>query len=187
MIDPIKFTNFELDTNGLQEYILFAIAAAGKNALTTARLLEDLLSKNKNKSPFASIRSHKSEVSLKQTMKKVGFGCYTLKSKGFWWLVNKKINLSNCSIEELEACPGIGMKTSRFFLMHTREDCNVACLDTHVLKFMRDQGFDKIPKQTPTGKRYLKIENDFLDICKSKKIHPAVFDLQIWNEYRLRK
>lgn len=187
MIDPTKFTNFKLDTNGLQEYILFAIGVAGKPALTTARLLEELLSKHKNKSPFKSIQKYKSEELLKQAMKDIGFGCYSLKAKGFWWIANSKLDLSICTVDDLEKCPGIGMKTARFFIMHTRAISNVACLDTHVLKFMRDQGFENIPKQTPTGKRYLEIQKDFLDICIERKVHPAVFDLQIWNQYRERK
>jgi endonuclease III len=188
MIDPTKFTNFGLNTNGLQEYILFAVGVAGKDAMITSKLLDKLLKKNKCKTPFNSIRAFKSESNLKSVMKETGFGCYTLKAKGFWYLANSKINLATCSVEELEACPGIGMKTARFFIMHTRSgDCNVACLDTHVLKFMRDQGFDNIPKQTPTRKRYLEIQDNFLNICKKKNLHPAVFDLQIWNEYRERK
>jgi len=188
VIDPIKFTNFALDTNGLEEYILFSIGVAGKPALTTARLLEELLTKQEPESPFASVRAFKSEAKLRAAMKKVGFGCYNLKARGFWWIANAGLNLGNCTVDELELCPGVGMKTSRFFIMHTRAgDCNVACLDTHILKYMRDQGFPDIPKQTPARRRYLEIQGDFLNICKEKNVHPAVFDLQIWNEYRERK
>lgn len=186
-VDPIKFTNFALDTNGLEEYILFSIGVAGKPALTISRLLEELLTKKESESPFESIKQFKSEKKLCSIMKKVGFGCYTLKSRGFWWIANSGIDLANCTVDELEECPGIGMKTSRFFVMHTRDDeCNVACLDTHILKYMRDQGYEDIPKQTPARRRYLEIQEDFLNICRSKDVHPAVFDLQIWNEYRER-
>ena len=182
MIDPIKFTNFKLNQPGLEGYILFSIAVAGKNALTTAKILDNLIDERK---PFQSIRKYGSQKTLCSQMKKIGFGCYNLKSHGFWWIANSGLDLKKCSIEDLEKCPGIGMKTSRFFAMHTRPKCDVACLDVHILKYMRDIGHPNVPKQTPTRKKYLEIQEAFLNICRKKNIHPAVMDLQIWNEYRI--
>ena len=184
MIDPTKFTNFGLSKNRLEEYILFSIAVAGKNATTTARILEELLFCHQSSTPFGSIKQFKSETKLRNRMQKIGFGCYNLKARGFWWIVNANIDLKNCTVDDLEKCPGVGMKTSRFFVMHTRDNnCQVACLDTHILKFMRDRGFKNIPKQTPPRKRYLEIEQDYLKLCDKEGKHPAHFDLEIWNHY----
>lgn len=180
MIDPRKFTDYNLDEAGLQGHILFAIAAAGKNAMTTARLLDELVG---SEMPFKAIRKFKSQETLKERMRQIGFGCHTLKSKGFWWIANSGIDLKSCTAEELERCPGIGMKTSRFFIMHTRKNAPIAAIDTHILKYLRDIGISNVPNQTPTKKRYLELEKAFLQKCQELNIAPAVHDLNIWNHY----
>jgi hypothetical protein len=43
MINPTKMTNFNLNNQQLEEYILFCIAVAGKNALATAKMLNILI------------------------------------------------------------------------------------------------------------------------------------------------
>lgn len=184
MVDPTNFTRFDLNGAGLQEYVLFAIGVAGKPALTTARLLDKLLKMKPKAKPFNSIKAFGSESVLREKMKSVGFGCYNLKARGFWDIANSGIDLKTCTSDDLEKCYGIGMKTSRFFIMHTREyGPAVACLDTHILHFMRDEGFDNIPKQTPSKKEYLRIEKEYLDLCEKRGKHPAHYDLEIWRKY----
>lgn len=182
MIDPTRFTNFNLDTNGLQEYILFCIAVAGKRAIKTAKLLDTFLEGSDE--PFKFVRSFPNREAVRERMIEIGFGCHDTKSKGFWWIAHSELDLKTCSIEELETCPGIGMKSSRYFVMHTRaKERKVACLDTHILKYMRDSGFQNIPKNTPTPKQYFRIEKEYLKICENLNEHPAHLDLKIWNEY----
>jgi len=182
VVNPLKFTNFNLSQAGLQEYILFAIAVAGKPAVRTAKLLDQFL--GNTSLPFELIKSYKTEEKLREKIKSMGFGCHTLKAKGFWWIANSGLDLKTCSVGELEKCPGIGMKSSRFFAMHTRkEECGVACLDTHILHYLRDQGFPDVPKSTPTKKAYLRIERFYLDLCRALNKHPVHFDLEIWNKY----
>jgi len=41
-----------------------------------------------------------------------------------------------------------------------------------------------VPKQTPTCKKYLELENTFLMVAEVLKIHPADLDLRIWNMSR---
>ena len=176
LIDPTKFTNYDLDDIGLENYVLFVIAVAGKNAITTARNLHGLIGESK---PFKFINK---VDHLADKMKSQGFGCYNLKAKGFKYIARANLDLKTCTREDLVACPGIGMKSASFFILHTRRDQKIACLDTHILKWLKRRGHD-VPKASPQSvKKYLKIEELFLQIAEEKNMAPATLDLQIWNE-----
>jgi thermostable 8-oxoguanine DNA glycosylase len=82
-------------------------------------------------------------------------------------------------VEELEKIPGLGLKTSRFFLLHSRKDQQVAVLDTHILRWMRSRGW-KAPKATPPLKKYKELEVAFLMECVWSGMTPATLDLFIW-------
>lgn len=189
MIDPNNITNFNLDSWGLEENILFWICAAGKNAITSAKLLDKLLTLLKydfgNKSPFKLISSVEI-TKLRSVMKIIGIGCHKLKSKSMMTIAKSNLNLKECDIEDLESIPGIGPKTARCFLIHTRPNQNYAGLDVHILKFLSDMGYD-VPKSTPNSRRaYKKIESYFINEAKSKSKNIAEFDLEIWKRYRKR-
>ena len=184
MIDPSNITNFNLSHAKLEETILFWICAAGKNGVSSAKSLEKLLApyRKTKKSPFAIIRLINEKKNLAEEMRIAGIGCFNNKSKYFLELVNSGINLKTCSIEELESISGIGNKTARCFLIHSRPDQKLAGLDTHVLSYMRDLGYD-VPKSTPSAKRYMEIQQQFLELLKISGLSSAEFDLLIWNYY----
>ena len=92
------------------------------------------------------------------------------------------IDLETCTAEDLEAIPGIGQKTSRFFITHSRPNQNYAILDTHILAWLKSLGYNDIPKSTPAGKRYQEIEQLFLFEAKKRNVSAADLDLQIWKE-----
>lgn len=92
-------------------------------------------------------------------------------------------NADLLDLEDLEAIPGIGPKTARCFLIHSRPDQQYAGLDTHVLKFLRDKGHE-VPASTPTGKKYKELEKVFLQYAAESGMTVADFDLAIWNQYR---
>lgn len=189
MIDPINMTDYNRSILQLEETMLFCIAAAGKNALTSARILDEFLHKHGKGTirPFEIIRKFKPNVLLNK-MKKAGFGCYTLKSKGFHYIARQGLDLRTCTWEDLDACPGVGMKTAKFFVLHTRKDANVACLDTHILKWFRDLGYKNVPKSSPQSEKvYKKFEDIFLSLALEHKMSPADLDLSIWNKYRVKK
>ena len=79
------------------------------------------------------------------------------------------------------------MKTSRFFVMHSRRSnaYDYACLDTHILRWLGSKGHE-VPKTTPSGAKYLELEKLFLDYANKMNMLPAVLDLQIWNEAQSR-
>jgi hypothetical protein len=188
MVDPTKITNYSLSQSELEEVILFWVCAAGKNGVTAARCLNSLLCSwidklPNNSSPFQIIRFIFLNSDLAQEMKYHGIGCYNNKAKTFISLVNQSLDLKNCSIEDLESISGIGPKTARCFLIHSRENQQYAGLDTHVLKFLRDKGH-VVPKSTPTGKKYYDLEKIFLQYVEDSGMSVADFDLMIWNDYR---
>ncbi len=190
MIDPTKITNYDLSDDQLEEVLLFWICAAGKNGVTAARCLDDLLNKwksaSKKQSPFNIIKTIAIKSNLADEMRNAGIGCYNFKSRSFMALVSSRIDLRKCTVDDLEKIPGIGPKTARCFLIHSRRNQNYAGLDTHVLKFLRDKGHD-VPKSTPTGKKYKELEEVFLSYVQESGLSVADFDLKIWNDYRQRK
>ena len=198
MVDPAYITNFKLTDDELEEVLLFWVLVSGKTAKTTSGLLEKLLSRMRQwhkgrlcpSSPFAMIRNmHRAKLAkgeidwLTKLMKEVGIGCYSSKSRGFIELAFSTLNLRTCTVDDLEKICSIGMKTSRCFIMHSRKDANHAGLDVHILKWLRDQGYD-VPKQTPASKKqYLEIEKTFIKLASRHHIPIADFDLKIWRQY----
>lgn len=196
MIDPTKITNYNLNKNQLEEVLLFWLLVAGKNARTTSRLLDLLLrrlhwcSENDTEfdssyrpvelQPFKVIRSFTGDLAL--FLKETGFGCSTIKARGMKELVESGFDLTTCSVEQLETIYGIGPKTARCFVMHSRENARYAGLDTHILKWLPSLGY-KVPKGTPSGKNYLRLERLFLQLADLLNKTPAVLDLEVWNAY----
>jgi thermostable 8-oxoguanine DNA glycosylase len=184
MIDPSNITNYNLNHHQLEEHIIFWILVAGKTAKTISPRLEMVLEHIDKKpyKPFQAIRNYKGNFA--NLLKKFGIGCFNLKAFGIKQLANSNLNLHTCTVDDLEKIKGVGNKTSRCFIVHSRQNAPYACLDTHVLRYLRNQGYD-VPKGTPTGKKYREIEQIVLRLAQEAKMTPAAFDLMIWNNYSL--
>jgi len=192
MIDPTKISNFHLTINELEENICFWVAVANKTAATISQYVDNFfldLSKQVAStfdpnlaSPFQLIREAGSIEQITDLVKKHRFGCFKNKARGYHELAYSGINLKMCTVDDLEKIHGIGPKTARCFLIHTRENARHAGLDTHVLKFMRAVGLDA-PKSTPTGKQYKYWEEQFLKLVPEGTTI-AEYDLAIWTAYR---
>jgi len=182
MIDPSKITNYNLTEPELEEVLIFWICVAGKTAATIAKGVEKLLTDLKGGTPFAKIKQYGCDR-LVDKLKECGIGCYTLKARSLWTLVNSDLDLRTCSLEDLESIPGIGRKTSRCFVMHSRRGAKCAGLDTHILKFLRSKGHE-VPTSTPgSKKKYLEIEQTFLKYAQASGETAADFDLNICRNY----
>lgn len=194
MINPEKVTNYRLSDRQLEEFILFWVCAAGKNGRTAARCLEKFLRSQRafydNSSPFIAVLKAHGKYNLPQLLKECGIGCYNSKAKTFFELAIAKykgeLDLRTCTPSDLETIHGIGPKTARCFILHSRKNAQVAGLDTHMLKHLRALGYPDIPKTTPTGKKYLTIENYVLSLAKEAGMSPADYDLMIWNKYSVK-
>ena len=192
MITPTNITNYNRTQAELEEFLLFTILVAGKTAKTQAIKLDSFLSNHplkngtlndKKDSPFDFIQRLIDLKMLKIWMKDCKLGQYNRLENAFVGIMQFKGKLDSVTLDELESISGIGSKTSRFFLLHSRPDQKIAVLDTHILKYMSKQGYN-VPKVTPSDKKkYRKIEEDFLYECRILKKNPAELDLEIWKSY----
>jgi len=185
-IDPSKITDFERSTDDLQRFLLFSISVAGKNSKTIANQLwlfeEWLVSEYDGPTLFHRLRQMDNKK-LTTVLKWLGFGCYNQRAKAFLSAAWSGINLEHCSISQLEQIHGVGFKTSRFFIMHSRPNAQIAVLDVHILKWLRYKGINA-PKQTPgSSRRYVELEQKFLGLSRDMGRDPAELDLEIWNSY----
>jgi endonuclease III len=184
MIDPTRITNYGLNDHELEEHAIFWLLVAGKTAKVVARQLDNILQEidpYRPYRPFEAIRRY--QLSLPRLLKSHGIGCYNGKAEGLRKLVRSDINLRTCTVDDLEEIPWIGPKTARCFVVHSREHARYACLDTHVLKYLRDRGVEA-PVTTPgSSKQYKRLEDIFLRLAEDTKMTPAQFDLWIWNNY----
>lgn len=191
MIDPFNITNYNQTDEQLEEFLLFWILVAGKTAKTAARGLDCFLTRVGGyiDGPFNAIRRQHTlstlgmEESIADLLKKCGIGCYNAKSESIKQASFSGYNLRNCTPDELELIKGIGPKTSRCFILHSREGARVAGLDTHILKFLRSKKHE-VPDSTPSHRKlYAKLENLFIKYADEAGMSVADFDLHVWKMY----
>lgn len=188
MIDPVHITDYNRSSLELEELLLFCIAVAASNALRTATQLDKflkMLPRMKNgESHFTAIRRYGTDHDLPDTLRRFGIRFHTSKARGFMEAANADLDLHRCDVQDLEKINGIGMKTSRFFVLHTRKNAQVACLDVHILRWLKSYCGVQVPSQTPAKKKYLELEEIFLEAAKALRMQPADLDLKIWNRER---
>ncbi len=199
MVDPQNITSFHRSDEEIEEFAVFCVLVAGKNANTIAKRLEDLKhyllifnimsSGRVLNGIYNYVRLH-SVAELAILLRHTGIGCYTTKAATLYTLselVNLYPNfLRVCSVEDLESIYGIGAKTSRFFLLHSRPNQRLAVLDRHVLTYLNSCNLDiYVPKSTPPkgSKKYKELENIFIEKAQSQGMTAAEFDLALWNMY----
>ena len=182
MIDPFKITNFKRTDEELEEFWLFCLCVAGKTAAIVAKLHNDFLTGTRYQgSPFTKVQKMAKNGVLLDNLKRARLGQYGKLVKSFTETVNANLDLRKCTFKDLEEIHGVGPKTSRFFLLHSRPNQKIAVLDVHVLAYLKTKGYD-VPKTTPDKKRYAEIEQMFLAEAKKQKLSIADFDLKIWSE-----
>lgn len=180
LINPTQITNFNRSRRELEAFWLFSLFVAGKNADFAAGKVKAVI----DQCPvnmFLFDWLHLKDIETVLRTAKVGQ--YTRLTKAVQ--ASLKLDLKTVTLSELLSIHGVGPKTARFFLLHSRKNCECAVLDVHVLKFLRANGYPLAPKQTPTRKDYGAWEQIFLSICKIKYPQDAVadVDLEIWTEY----
>lgn len=185
---------YHADDWALEKFLLTGMVVAGKVARVQQGKLDTFLGDLKrlypNWPPLRGLSKERpDEIRLRLLM--VRMGQYTRLTNGFhalsravYPIVGRPLDLRTCSAEALEAIPGIGMKTSRFFIMYSRPVTDVAVLDTHVLAYMREHHLaDNVPKSTPTGRgTYLRLERAWLAHCREQNIHPGELDFAVRKE-----
>ena len=196
-IDPYNITNFNRTEEELQLFLLFCIVVAGKTAYIQADKLEQFLNAVNQRlmmpehvKPFQTILSAEQHGILMQEIQNAKLGQYRKIYAGFKYISENKFDLNNMTPDQLELIPGVGMKSSRFFLLHS--DINwqnyIAILDTHILKFIKENIDNRAPKSTPTIRvTYKYWEDVFLNWCEQNNKNMADFDLEVWKSYARTK
>ncbi len=183
MVDPWNITDYNRSIAELEELLLFCVSVAGKTAGFIAAALDEFLAARPGKSPFDKIRRLVRCGKLSAAIQASRLGKHARLTRAYAELAGSSLDLATCTCEQLEAIHGIGPKTSRFFIVHTRAGEQLAVLDTHILRYMKSLGYQNIPASTPTGKRYLQIERDFIALAEREGRDIAEFDLWIWRQY----
>ena len=187
LINPKKITNFNRTKADLELFAIFAVCVAGKKAQQTADKVNDHFrdteTPTKRLTPFETIKSLVKIRVFGAYLQMAKVGQYKRIYRALRDLAESGIDLKTCTVEDLEAIHGIGPKTSRFIIMHSRPNQRLATLDTHILRWMRDQGIET-PKATPQSKKlYQKLEQKFLTLCDKCGMIPSQLDLKIWKQY----
>lgn len=187
MINPAKVTNYNRTQYELEEFILFCINVAGKKSAIEAPKLEVFIERAKNitkeTTPFNCIRKLIKLGRLNEIMHWAKLSPYAQRYNSYVAVAKVK-DLQTVTLNRLLQVPGIGLKTARFFLSHSREDFDEPMLDTHILRFLRDQGHADAPKSTPSNENtYRYFANIFKNIARQLGKSVTDLDLEIWKQY----
>jgi hypothetical protein len=199
-VDPAAIPE-KMSRPQLEWWILFTIAVAGKGAKQTEKKMRAFFDSIKiygfddfhvcdTKSPFALVEYLVLTDKLDDALRQVKLGKYKLLDKGFRAAIKLDLDLLERSkpldaLKTLSAIPGLGPKGSRMICMYAfpeHADYWVV-LDTHVLRWLREQGF-AAPKSTPPeGPTYKQLELDFKLLAKSRNLTTRQLDTEIWLKY----
>jgi hypothetical protein len=179
----------------LEWWILFGIAVAGKTAKVTEQKIKDFLDPGVTSrwkphiTPFEIVKFYIRYKQLDRHLHRAKLGKYKLLNKAYRVAVKLDTNMLEYYSPEyalgiLMSIPGIGPKTARMILMYAfPHHANLwVPLDTHVLHWMRDQGY-QAPRATPTGNEYSRLESIFLWEAKDRGITARELDTEIWMKY----
>lgn len=161
--------------------LIYSIIVAGKSAEFARAAIQRLFQHIGTYNLRASITHWMKEDVLRMNLEHGRTGNYTKLERAIKHIIDTALDPVRCTLDDLEAVPGIGPKTARFFLLWTRPtQSRYAALDVHVLRWLREQGYDA-PRQTPANrKKYAVLEQAFLTEAKKRNQTPAQLDAEIW-------
>lgn len=172
----------------MQEWFLFGICVAGKNARQTAGKVERLLTTIRQRmggktrqTPFDLVKFAIDKKFLLKVLQENKLGQYARIEKAFEGMV--LIDPATVSLEALEQIHGVGAKTARMLLLYTRPDQEMIPLDTHVLHWMRDNGYTAPKSTPPPGKKYRELELAFIAEGKKRGLTAKEWDTIVWKSY----
>lgn len=163
----------------LEWFLFFSIAVAGKTGLVVQKAVNRFFH-GKQDRPFKYVRALLDNGLFETALRIARVGQYTKMCRAMEHILQTDLNPRTCALDELEAIPGVGPKTARFFLLYTRPGQRVAALDVHILRFLRRIGEDA-PMSTPQNpETYKRLEAFFLDTADKLGMTPAELDDVLW-------
>jgi hypothetical protein len=189
MVDPDQAPDFHRTGPALEEFFLFAGLAANRPAYRAALTLDRLLAgcEADEDGPFAYLRGvHRAESSHASAVRTTGLGCHQQKGRFLFAAIHSGLDLRTAGLRELERLPGVGLKTSRFFVLHSRPGQRVAAIDTHIYRDLcgRYPGHPSLRKPPGSKSRYLAQEQLFLRAADLEGLEPWQLDINIWRAGR---
>lgn len=182
-IDPKHITNYERTPAELQRFWIYCIVVAGRNSDQASRTVGNLFKKlSPEQLPFEFFRGFGNN-SLHNYLVAHKVGQYGRIEKAITQSLG--LDLRTCTLGDLMAIHGVGPKTARFFLLHTRREARYAVLDTHILKWLRSKDVADVPASTPTkASEYVRLEDACLSLIESEfpGVALADADLLLWTQ-----
>jgi thermostable 8-oxoguanine DNA glycosylase len=187
-VNPTDITHFDRDTNQLESFWLFCMFVAGKNSDYASRCLTRLIHAAKlgEDVGYNGVFNYFKDLGrdgVHNALVASKVGQYSRLTKGV--MESLDLDLRTCTLDDLLNIHGVGNKTARFFLLHTREGCEYAVLDTHILAWLRDNGVEDAPRNTPTNSnKYKELEKQFRYLSRLRYpfLSDAKIDLLIWSQ-----
>jgi hypothetical protein len=191
-VDPASIPE-KMTRDQLQWWILFTIAVAGKTAKGTEKKMREFLTVAgiRDRNPFHIVNFMIATGQLGRGLRKVKLGKYKLLNAGFRKAVTLDLDLLERAdyahaLDLLTAIPGLGPKGARMILMYAfpHHANQWVVLDTHILRWLREQGIKDVPKATPPeGRTYKRLEREFKVFCDRRKLTTRQLDTEIWTAY----
>lgn len=185
MIDPFNVTDFDRSERDLEEYLFFCIAVANKTARIMAPKVALFLEASlPGESPFDCALRLEAQGLLLAELRRAKTGKYTTLVPAYPDAARRmRGRLSTATLDDLMTLKGVGEKTARYFVLHSRRDSgSIAVLDTHILKYLRHIGHD-VPKGLPKGKVYARLEKLVIEAAQAAGMSMPEFDLAVWSHY----
>lgn len=188
-IDYKNIKNYQRNTTELLEFLLWCTVTPGKSSKTITPRFNNLIAECPAN---IVIRTHGNRV--RSLLQKHGIGQYNRLRRawhdiGFGSFNNVNCRsgqfLKNATREQLTQIHGVGLKTASFFIQNTRPWADIAVLDTHILKWLRDEFYPfPVPRSTPQDPDlYNQLEAMFVGAAAVLNIEPAELDMQLWSHY----
>lgn len=190
--DYQQIKNANSSINTAQWWLVFAIFVANKPADVTYEKMGDFISRLNwyawdpdYDTLFDKIRTAHRRGLISGILRQVKTGQYKRIEKAILFLLGEsEEDPAEWSLEYLESIPGVGPKTARWYKLLVDPSAPVAALDTHILKFLRENGYD-VPKSTPAyGKQYKRLESVFVSEAERLGLTSRELDFFVWSIYR---
>ena len=188
-INYLQPHDYQRNTTQLLEFLLWCTCIAGKSSATITPRFNNLIEQIPAKK---LIKSHGNTII--NALKKHGIGQYNRLKKcwqeiAFGSINNRKCNsgafLKHAPRHEITELHGIGLKTASFYIQCTRPLEDIAVLDTHILKWLKQEFAPyPVPSSTPQDEtEYIKLECMFIGAAAYLNKSPAELDLALWKQY----